>query len=304
MIKGTVLITGITGFIGSHIASMLEEHYPHIAVIGVDRVAKSDKRRFIQIDLLDRESIKSLINDTKPDFVFHMAGVVNSKNWQELYQGNVESTINLLEAVKEAHFPIRVIIPGSAAEYGSVNKSKLPISEDQAYNPVSAYGVTKVWQTAVAIFYAQQGVDVVVGRLFNVIGAGVPESLSLGAFASQLRKIKSREIPPEIRVGNLKPKRDFLDMRDIYRAFVALAVAGERGEIYNICSGQSVSMEYILNEMIEKSGVTATVVVDQSRVNLADIQDIYGSNGKLCRATTWAQEYTLADSVSTIVLSL
>jgi len=295
----TALITGANGFFGTHLVRLLRTRFPKLAVyeviMGAGR-AEANSNSF-NIDLLDRDAIAGIVYDVKPDYIFHLAGVIYSRVWQELYKGNVEITVNVLDAVLKQNTACRIIMPGSAAEYGRIIPADLPLTERQALNPASPYGVAKAWQSTLARYYAVQGADVVIGRVFNVIGKGVSENLSIGAFISQLNKIKNHTLPPDIRVGNLRPKRDFIDIHDAVEGLIALALKGSRGEIYNICSGTSVSMEDILTMMIKKSGVQATITVDPERIKAADIEDIYGSYQKIHLETGWRPVLSLEDSV-------
>lgn len=296
----TVLITGINGFIGSHLQKTLKKTFPDSRVFGLD-LRESRSADVFKVDLLKGESLLSVITEIRPDFIFHLAGVIYSRDWGEHYRGNVETTANVLEAVKRCGLKSRVIVPGSAAEYGRISGGDLPITERQLPNPVSPYGVAKVWQTTVVRYYATNGADAVIGRMFNIIGKGAPSGLSIGAFAEQLKKIKHTELPPKIMVGNLKPKRDFVDIADACRGLIALAEKGRRGEVYNICSGRSVSMEELLLMMIENSGLDIEIEVDSSRFKDADIEDIFGSNEKILRETGWRPSLTLEQSVAEVV---
>lgn len=297
----TILITGSNGFIGRHITSLLRNSYPTSRIVGVDRYSVPGNSDYFVLDLLDAVSTFQIIDKIRPNYLFHLAGEVYSKDWGELYRGNVETTINILEAVKQTGISCRTLIAGSAAEYGGISEEDLPISEKQIPNPVVPYGVAKVWQTSVARYYSTVGVDVVIGRLFNIIGPDAPEGLSIGAFAKQIRSIKRGELPPYLLVGNLKPKRDFIDVVDACHGLIALANKGKKGEIYNICSGRSFPMERVLQMMIEQAGLEVTVDVDLSRVKSADIEDSFGSNEKILSDTGWSQSIQLTESVDAIV---
>lgn len=300
----TVLITGARGFIGRHLAAALREGFQGVRVEGVDRAGSCESPDCRALDLLEPGCADRVIGGVRPDYIFHLAGVVYSRDLRELYRGNVETTMNILDAVKKAGLPARVVVAGSAAEYGDVSSEDLPISEKLVPNPVSPYGVSKVWQTAVARYYVQTGVDTVVGRLFNVIGQGAPEGLSVGAFAGQLKKIRRGELPPEMSVGNLKSRRDFIDVVDACRGLVAIAEKGRSGEIYNICSGSSVSMERVLAMMIEASGLEVKVAVDPARFKGADAGDVRGSSAKISSETGWKPSVPLSGSIAAMVSGL
>ncbi|MBI5563107.1 MAG: GDP-mannose 4,6-dehydratase [Deltaproteobacteria bacterium] len=296
----TIVITGAAGFIGTRLGPHIAATHPGARLFSLDIRPPEGAAHPLSIDLLQREAVCAAFKEIRPDVVFHLAGVIFSKDWEGHYRGNVEATINVLEAVKEAGLDARVVVPGSAAEYGRVSPCDLPLTETQAPNPVSPYGVSKVWQTAVARYYAAQGVDVIIGRIFNVMGKGAHPGLSIGAFAEQLRRIKAGELPPALSVGNLKPRRDFIDVTDACSALAGLADKGRSGETYNICSGTSVSMREILEMMIETAGLKVSVTVDPERVKDADIDDIYGANAKMREETGWTPSVSLKESVEAI----
>jgi len=297
----TVIITGARGFAGRHLAATLRKLSSSVNIVGCDRTVEADAQDCRQLDLFDKEAVCALVEYVRPDYIFHLAGVVYSSDWLELYRGNVETTINVLYALKKTRVPARVVFAGSAAEYGKVPPDALPILEDVMPNPVSPYGVAKLWQTTVARYHATQGADVVGGRIFNMIGRGAPSGLSIGAFARQIRKIKRGEAAPEISVGNLSSKRDFIDVADAGRALVRLAEAGISGEIYNICSGVPVSMREVLDMMIQRAGVEVTVQTDPERLKPSDIQVSFGSYEKIRRQTGWSPGVNLEKSVDELI---
>lgn len=293
-----VLVTGISGFIGSRLAVLLGETFPGVRIRGTSRTGTRGDSRVRVVDLLERDEIVALIEELRPDYIFHLAGVTHTQDIAELYRGNVRTTVNLLEAIRAFNHPCRVIVPGSAAEYGQVRLDDLPIREDKAPKPISAYGLAKVWQTTAAAFYASQGADIVIGRLFNIIGKGMSENFSVGAFAAQLKTIQRREAKSQIKVGNLAPKRDFLDIDDVSRALIALAEKGKPGEIYNVCSGVSISMAEVLKKLIDQIKVEVEVVVDPGKVRTVEIENSYGSHDKIKIATGWRPAISLDVSVA------
>lgn len=298
----TILITGAEGYIGHNLCALLKETAPESRVVGVDRRGASAGT--LCIDLLEKKAVTDLISELRPDHIFHLAGVIYSRDWEAHYKGNVETTINIFEAVKGCGLRSRVVVPGSAAEYGRISTDDLPITEMQTPDPVSPYGVAKVWQTTVTRYYAASGIDAITGRIFNVIGKGMPEGLSIGAFAGQLKKIKDGGLPPKLMVGNLRPRRDFIDVTDVCRGLVALAERGRRGEAYNICSGRSVSIEEVLTRMIKTSKLDIEVISDPARLKDADIEDIFGTHEKLSGETGWMPVVPLDSSIDDIVRDL
>lgn len=301
MPEGNVLITGIGGFLGFHLANELAQLAPELNIIGIDRKPLPGVDNAVVVDLGDRNALAQIFREVAPRYVFHMAGVVYSNEFKELYNGNVEIAINLLDLAHSSDFPVRVIIPGSAAEYGRVASKDVPITEEQPLNPVSAYGVSKAWQATVARYYALLGVDVVIGRIFNIIGRGAPESLAVGSFANQIKRIMCGETSPCIMVGNLSTRRDYIDVADACRGLAAAAFAGRKGEVYNICSGHSVAMADILAMMISKAGISVSVEVDNQRVKSCDIEDSYGSNLKLLRDSGWQSSVAIEKSIEWMI---
>lgn len=294
MRSGTILITGVRGFLGSALERSLRASGAPIEVTGLDRAGGAGA---LAVDLLDPAATRECLARLHPDCIFHMAGVVYHADWPALLAGNVTATVNLLEAVKVLGLPCRVVIPGSAAEYGIVAPSSLPVRETHEIRPVSPYGASKAMQVLLAGYYSSAGLDIVTGRVFNVIGRNAPDGISVGTFFRQLRRMKEEGLPGRILVGNLAPRRDFLDIEDACRGLLAIAERGESGAVYHICSGASVSMESILRQMIRRSGMDVEVVVDSSRLRGVEVDDIYGSYERLHGLTGWAPAVTLEQSI-------
>lgn len=296
----TALITGINGFIGKHLARKLVATFPDIRIVGIDNRPGQGIYESHPIDMLSQGATTDALKSILPDYIFHFAGITSSDNLHDLYNGNVLTTINIVESVRKGGLPCRIVVPGSAAEYGRIVEKELPVSEDHQANPITPYGLVKLWQTETVKYYANQGVDAVIGRLFNLIAPDVPERFSIGAFACQIKKIRRGEIHNKIQVGNLKPKRDFIDINDACMGFIALAMKGKSGEIYNICSNTSLSVEDVLSMMIESSGVEIDIIADSCRFKAGDIENSYGSNAKIKGDTDWYPKISIEKSISTI----
>lgn len=291
----TILITGSSGFIGRALFNAVKRLFPLSRVVGLD--ARPGVAGTVVMDLLQKDAVARAMEGLRPDFVFHMAGVIYSKDWEEHCKGNILSTANLLDALSAADVHPRIIVPGSAAEYGRVLPHELPLTEERPPYPVTPYGVGKLWQTTLARYYADRGMDIVIGRMFNVIGRGMPSGLSAGSFARQINDIRQKAMPPIIHVGNLSAKRDFIDINDACRALVALAEKGAKGEAYNICSGRSCSIKELLDLMIQESGLEVKAVQDAERMKDSDIDEIYGSYEKLNVLTGWSPKVLILESV-------
>lgn len=292
-----VLITGIKGFVGSVLRQLINAEFLKTIIYGIDKIYESNDLESIGLDLLDSIAVKHFISNIHPDYVFHLAGIIYCQDWNTLYQGNVQTTINIIEAVRESSPHCRIVIPGSAAEYGNVAACDLPIKENYLPQPISSYGVSKLWQTIIAQYYANRGVDIVIGRMFNLIGRGVSENLVIGAIIKQIMKIKNGQVEPRIFVGNIKTRRDFIDVFDACTGLCHLALKGRTGEIYNICSGTSVSIEKIVKMIIDLSGMQLIISIDEKRIKNVDIKDSRGSNQKIVNETNWQKKNSLQDSI-------
>ena len=293
--EGSILVTGSTGFIGTWLLRSLAAGGRQADVVGVAR------HGLRKIDLRVPSEVDTLISEIRPSVMFHLAGVIDSQNLDELYESNVVSTRLLLEAVMRHAPDCRVVVPGSAAEYGRVPETDLPVSEERPPNPVAPYGLAKVWQSAAASYFAERGGNIVVARLFNLVGEGVSTRLSIGAFAEQLRKIKKGEQEPRIVVGDLTPRRDFIDVADATSALLGLAAIRDKGT-YNICRGSSISMGEVLDIMVRESGIKVEVSVDATRLrHRAEIPDSYGNPDRIHAATGWKPLIPLRDSLARMV---
>jgi GDP-4-dehydro-6-deoxy-D-mannose reductase len=289
---GKIVVTGATGFIGTWLLRSLAKIGRGSDIIAVSREGPH------KADLRHQGDANTLIRDTRPALLFHLAGLIDSRNLDDLYASNVATTHYLLDATLSHAPDCRVIVPGSAAEYGRVPPSDLPISEDTPSAPLVPYGLAKVWQSETARYFAERGANVVVARLFNLVGEGASAKLSVGGFAEQLRRIRNGGQEPRIIVGDLTPRRDFIDVADACDALLALAAIPERGT-YNVCRGSSISMADVLEIMIKESGLSVQVAVDPARLrHRAEIPDSFGNPGRLHAATQWAPRIPLRESLA------
>ncbi|CQR74884.1 GDP-6-deoxy-D-mannose reductase [Sporomusa ovata DSM 2662] len=297
-----VLITGSQGFIGSHLTRWIKQWYPQALVIGTSR-KKIAREGQIDVDLTEKESVGELIQRVRPDCVFHLAGTLYANNFEQFYEGNIKTTINIAEAVKDSKLQTRIILLGSAAEYGNVMVKDLPLTEEQSTAPVSFYGLSKVCQTEVARYYSNQGLNIVTARVFNVFGRGISRHLSIGSFLYQIDKIVSGAAAPVLVTGNLTAQRDYLFIEDVCSALVCLAEKGISGEIYNVCAGHSVSMQWMLGQMIHATGIKVEIVVDPAKYKLIDVMNIYGSYDKIARIGGWQPRITVEEGIVRMMAS-
>jgi len=298
----STLITGIAGFTGYHLFAHLQEVDPELVIVGIDTRAPSytGNYEFIQVDLLDYTRLLDLIRQVKPTYIFHLAGLNLSDHPKLFYDINVMGTVNLLEAVRKSKDRIdpKVLIVGSSAEYGIVNEDELPISEENPLRPISHYGVSKVAQDLLGFqYFKTHGLKVIRVRPFNLIGPGQSDAFICGTLAKQVIEVEKEIRPPEIWVGNLEPERDFVDVRDVVRAYWQLMTAGRDGEVYNIGSGKCYSIREVLEILLREAGVEVAVKQDKKRMRQSEVPRQISNIDKIKRETGWAPKITLEESL-------
>lgn len=300
--------------VGSTLAERLIEEGDY-EVHGTDRgseadgfplnlAAIKDKITLHRFDMKEEEMTEKVMGIVKPDWIFHLAAAFSNPDMTEweVVHNNMLSEINLFEAVKKTGISPRVLVAGSSVVYGDGNIGG-KTDEKTELKPKSLYAVSKVGQDMLAYkYFAADQVDVIRARPFNHAGARRGPSFVESAFARQIIDIeRSGSKSGEIRVGNLSPTRDWLDVRDVVGAYIKLMEKGIKGEIYNVCSGTSHSVQDLLDTLIKLSGVDVKVVVDENLVRKNDDPGMTASNEKLIRDTEWKQRYTFEDMCESIL---
>lgn len=258
----TVLVTGATGALGQAVIERLRRDGRY-HVVATSRHC-NDASGF-RLDVRDREKFASAINRTEPDLVLHLAATF-SGDFDEVYAVNVEATRYLLDAVQQWGSQIRVLLVGSAAEYGAVRPEENPIREDQVLKPVSIYGLTKAWQTQLAGFYASRGVDVVVARIFNLDGPGLSERLFIGRLQKQIEEVLAGR-KSKIRLGPLSAIRDYVATSVAVDQILAIAACAEPGRVYHVASGIPVTMREMLVRYLAIYKLDASIVQEAAELS-------------------------------------
>jgi GDP-4-dehydro-6-deoxy-D-mannose reductase len=295
-----VLVTGSRGFTGRWFCRYMAASHPDWQVVGVDRepaLEGRDPAMQVAADLRDAAAVEDLMASTSPAIVVHLAGLMRSAVAAELYEVNVLGTLNVLEAA--ARCPVearpRVLVVGSAAEYGTAEASGDSIVEDVALRPVTHYGASKAAAETLALAYALRGdVAVVAARTFNLIGPGQPEGFLCADIVSRLRRIARREGEPILQMGNLSPVRDFVDVRDAVRAYWLLAQSGVSGQAYNVGSGIGVTVREMAETLVGLSGHAVELGSDESLRRAGDAARVVADIGRIRRDTGWQTEIALA----------
>jgi len=284
--KKRILIIGIQGFLGNALRLFLKKRYPQHQLYGISRRISHPNSRNISCDLNHTQKLKRILAQIDPDYIFNLSGG-RLEDQKHLLSSNFFATISLLNAVEELDYiHPRIIIPGTAAEYGIPDTHTKKINERFMPDPVSWYGYIKYLQTSVSVMYAQKGLDVVVARMFNISGVGVPPNLAMGRFCQEIAAIEAKKKKPVISTKNLDGKRDFLDINDVCSALWQLARYGKRGEIYNICSGRSYTIRKLLKDLLKFSLVSKIAVHEDKHMSSGSC-DIVGSNAKIKGAMCW-----------------
>jgi GDP-4-dehydro-6-deoxy-D-mannose reductase len=298
-----VLITGYGGFVGPYVADALVEAGHR--VWGVDEKPSIPDTRvegYVSRDLSDRQSVEALFDAVSPDAVVHLAAQSSAgRSFAEPFDTltrNIWPVLNILETVRKRGIQTRILAVGSGEIYGPAAEADLPLPETRAPNPVNPYALSKAIQEQCCLHYASlYGTDVVATRSFNHTGAGQRDTFVLPSFARQVREIRDGIREPVVNVGDIDLRRDFTDVRDIARGYVALLEKGKGGEVYNVGSGTSYSLRELLHRLFEIARVEPEIRVDSERMRPADMRDLRGDPSKIARDTGWTPRIAIADTL-------
>jgi len=307
-----VLITGITGFAGSHLAEHILAEHPEVEVFGtfrwrsrMDNVEHLDRKiKLLETDLRDYSSMHRALDISRPDFIFHLAAQsFVPASWTaptETLVTNVTGQTNLFEAIRCLKLDPVVQIACSSEQYGLVLPDEVPIKETNPLRPLSPYAVSKVTQDYLGYQYFQSyGLKVIRTRGFNHTGPRRGQVFVTSNFCSQVAAIELGLQEPVIRVGNLDAIRDFTDVRDMVRAYWLAVTKGKPGEVYNIATGQGIRIRDILDRLLALSRVEVKIEVDPARLRPSDVEILIGDSSKFRADTGWEPripfEQTLRD---------
>lgn len=307
--KKTALVTGAEGFIGSHLVRFLSAKGWNV-IGGCMRErpklpVRAPNVRYMQCDLSDRQRVKRVVGQAKPTHVFHLAAQsLPTVSWADpvgTFEANIMGTLYLFEAIRGLDRAPVVVSACSSAEYGNVPASAIPVKEDQPLMPLHPYGISKVCQELVAReYFLDYQIPTVNLRLFNTTGPG-KTSDAPSDFVRQLARIKKGLQTPAIEVGNLKPRRAFLDVRDTVRGFYLAATKGKSGEAYNLCAASTVEIGVLLKTAIRLSGVRVEIRSADRLMRPSDEKIIFGSTAKFRKDTGWKPEYKLEETLSSML---
>ena len=275
-----VLVTGASGFSGTHLLRLLQSERVNIFTHGP---VKGILGRHFDTPVHDLHALVDVVRHAQPDYVFHLAGIASGENYSDFYSVNTLYAANLLRALEIAGWQDSpVLLVGSAAEYGVIQCDELPITEETPARPYSHYGVSKLAQTQLGLTLSRSGRKLVMTRPFNIIGCGMGDHLSVKSFALQVAAIIVKKRPLVIRVGNLSSSRDFVDVKETVKIYWQLIqTPAAHCQVINICSGKQIIMKELLHKLIEFSGMAIEIREDPSRFKPIDVPSHYGSPEKL-----------------------
>lgn len=288
------LVVGGGGFVGPYLVRHLKDELGYEVT-----VTKTEKETLAMdgavvknLDILDKNQISELLNEEKPDYLFHLAAqssvAYSWKNPTLTVDVNIKGCVNLLEALKDADEKPRVLLIGSGEEYGHIKKDECPIIEDNVLRPGNIYAATKSCQNMLGKIYSDAyGLDIMMVRAFNHIGPNQTPVFVVADFCKQVADIEKGKQEPVIYVGNLSAKRDFTDVRDVVKAYALLVKGGKRGETYNVGRGHAVAIEDILKEIVSMSDKDIEVKVDEKKLRPVDVPIIEPDIEKIKKEVGW-----------------
>ncbi len=304
-----ILITGATGFVGGHLRRYFLTHtdWDIIGTSYPDAPPPNQQREtFHFVDLRDTEAIHTLLVQSAPDYIIHLAAQSHvptsyQNPWGTL-ENNIRGQLNLLEACRTLGLTPRILVIGSGEEYGRANSAELPLTENQPLRPENPYSVSKVAQDVMGYqYYISFGLPVIRMRPFNHIGPGQSPQFVLPAFAGQIAAIEAGKQTPVLQVGNLEPARDFTDVRDVVHAYHLALVQGTPGEVYNVASGIPRTIQSLVDQLMALATVPIRVEIDPQRYRPADVPVIYGSAAKLKQAVGWEPEIPFEQTIRDVL---
>lgn len=295
------LVTGITGFAGSHLAELLLERgfdvygttRPRSKTDNIDPI--KNQLHLFDADLMDSHSLHSMIAKVKPDYIFHLAAQsFVQTSWASpatTIEMNVVGSVHLFEAIRRAEIDPVIQIACSSEEYGLVYPNEIPVKEDNPLRPLSPYAVSKVAMDYLGYqYFKSYQMKIVRTRGFNHTGPRRGEVFVTSNFAKQIAEIEKGKKEPIIEVGNLDAKRDWTDVRDVVKAYLLAVQKGKPGEVYNICSGKAVKVGDMLETLLKMSKIKVKIKKDPARMRPSDVPILLGDSTKFRQATGWQPE--------------
>jgi GDP-4-dehydro-6-deoxy-D-mannose reductase len=290
------LVTGASGFVGPYLVEHLRERG--------DEVTAIDRHGDRPVDVTDPQALDHVMQEVAPQAVYHLAALSHvAESWEsagEAFRVNAEGTLHVLGAARRAGAQ-RVLVVGSAEEYGLARDVDMPLGEDASLRPVTPYGVAKVAADYLALqAFLGTGLPTLRARPFNHTGPGQSARFLIPALARRVAEAEHSGAS-EVRVGSLQPVRDITDVRDVVRAYRLLVERGEPGEAYNVCSGRGVAVEEIARKLLELADRPMELAVDPDLVRAVDLPVLVGDASKVRDTTGWQPDIELSRTLADVL---
>lgn len=311
-----ILITGFSGFVARHFVDYLYKLEISAEVYGIDikepmyniqKYLPKLKINFRVLDMTSEEQLTELFHEFTPDYILHLAAYSSvAYSWinpSESFMNNSNIFLNLIRKVQESNPKCRVLSVGSSEEYGNVEPENLPLREEQALKPTSPYAVARVSQELLSkIFSETYDLHIVLTRSFNHIGPRQDERFAVPSFVSRILELKRKGLDcGEIETGDITVTRDFVDVRDVVRAYYMLLLNGKSGEVYNVCSGKGISLKQLIDMIAEQVGIDVTTKINPNYIRPRENKIIIGSPNKIESELGWYPEISLYDTIHDMI---
>lgn len=297
------LVIGAAGFVGRYLIREMKENSiePYVTKLPHERLDGVEAWVY-DLDIMDKEAIVALLMEIRPDYIFHLAAQSSVglawKNPILTVDVNIKGSINVMDAVRELFYKPRVLLIGSGEEYGHIQPGESPITETNLLRPGNIYAATKACQNMIGNIYSKAyDMELMMVRAFNHIGPGQAPMFVVSDFCKQVVEIEKGLREPVMMVGNLAARRDFTDVRDVVKAYVALVQKGEPGETYNVGSGNAREIRQILDLIISMSDKDVRVEIDPNKIRPVDVPIIEADITKLNRLTGWKPQIPFEQTV-------
>ncbi len=312
-----ILITGFSGFVGHHFLQFLYDNHPDTEVYGIDLreptydyKAYTDKMtiNFKSVNLLDIDQMRELFTHFKPDYVLHLASFSSvAYSWKypaESFTNNTDIFLKLTTVVREMAPACRILSVGSSEEYGNVDEKDIPIKETNKLDPTSPYAVARISQEMLAKLFADNfGMQIILTRSFNHIGPWQDDRFVVPSFVKRIKDIKAQgKTSGTIETGDTTIIRDFVDVRDVVRAYYMLLKNGTSGEIYNICSGKGRTLREIIDMIAGELGMEIDNTVNPEFVRPNDNKVMIGDYSKIRDELGWNPQIDFGQTIKDIVI--
>ena len=299
-----ILITGGTGFVGTHLVPFLQSSTSHIAVLASG--GKPTPRpgvSYHEVDIRERDAVRSVVEEVKPDQIYHLAGISSVDDaWSNprlTYEVNVFGAYNLFDAAMSLPRPPRILNISTSQVYAHCSSA---LSEDSPIHPNNPYAASKAMAELLVVEYQKHTAGgIITTRSFNHTGPGQPPNFVLPSIAKQFVEIELGLRPPRLSIGNIEVKRDFTDIRDVIRAYCMLLEKGRPGEVYNVCSGSAVRLADIIQMFESAAGRKVTIATEEGRVRSNDVPLICGDPKKIREATGWQPQISLPKTIADLL---